>query len=119
MFIRQGQTPFRKQNGDLSTLGVCLWTDVPRWSRTPPRRYPEAGQKVTEKQRHDATRFPIMHGCDSLIYIFHHASVLIRVLPPGESVPSALRLPSTESGVPVRAWGVELRGAGPSLVTSA
>lgn len=32
---------------------------------------------------------------------------------------SALRLPSTESGVPVRACGVELRGAGPSLVTSA
>lgn len=53
------------------------------------------------------------------MYLHLHASVLMRVFPPGESVPSALRLPSTESGVPVRAWGVELRGAGPSLVTSA
>lgn len=32
---------------------------------------------------------------------------------------SSFRLPNTESGVPVRACGVELRGAGPSLVTSA
>lgn len=63
-------------------------------------------------------------------------SILTRVLRPGDSTPcqelasrldavtmecltSAFRLPSTESGVPVRACGVELRGAGPSLVTSA
>jgi hypothetical protein len=55
-----------------------------------------------------------------LLYKLSHAgSILIRTLSPGESLPSAFRLPRTESGVPLRPCGVELRGTGPFAVTSA
>lgn len=45
-------------------------------------------------------------SCCNGIYIFYmvlYDSILIRTLDPGDSMPSAFRLPSTESGVAVRA----------------
>lgn len=59
--------------------------------------------------------------CYVLIYVtsVYAGSALMRTWCPGDSGPSAFRLPNTESGVAVRACGVNPRGAGPSLVTSA
>lgn len=76
---------------------------VPRWGKVGPGDAPSGAQ----------SNVMMLH------FMIHvHCSVLTRTFGPGDS-PSALRFPSTESGVLVRACGVDARGAGPSLVTSA